>query len=115
MNLKLLCIAGLTLAFSCNSAHNTNGNDDSSNQLNIQINRSKNILIGIWRSIDDDKPTFEINSDSIYYIDNDEWYSYKLVSDSLIIFYTDWTFACKHIVSGDTLILINSLERTNIT
>lgn len=50
----------------------------------------KNNLLGIWNI--DDEPVFEIRIDSIYYIDNDRSYKYKLKDSIIFIYYDDFTY-----------------------
>ncbi|OWP82740.1 hypothetical protein BWK59_14250 [Flavobacterium davisii] len=47
-------------------------------------------LKGIW--INDDNPVFEINKDSIYYIDEDKSYKYILTDNTIKIYFDNYTY-----------------------
>ena len=92
---------------------------EDTNRLNNKINIDINQLLGIWYYPEDINATFKIVIDSMFYVDANEWYQYKLKGETLIIYYdynyTD-TSLCE--IKNDKLILkgkfgIDTFERFN--
>jgi len=92
---------------------------EDTNRLNNKINIDINQLLGIWYYPEDINATFKIVKDSMFYVDANEWYQYKLKGETLIIYYdynyTD-TSLCE--IKNDKLILkgkfgIDTFERFN--
>jgi len=60
---------------------------EDTNRLNNKINIDINQLLGIWYYPEDINATFKIVKDSMFYVDANEWYQYKLKGETLIIYY----------------------------
>lgn len=72
-------------------------------------------LFGTWRGSDDDVAVFEIDKDSLYYIDEDPIVakSYKFAGDSMSIDY-DGMIIVQHIsFRKDTLVMKNEFGEVN--
>ncbi len=69
----------------------------------------KDKIIGIWTGGESPNATFEINKDSIYYVDHFKSYKYTLKNDSIKIFYDDYDYSAKIYFLKDTLVM-NSPE-----
>jgi hypothetical protein len=78
----------------------------------ISIKNSDNLIFGVWRSLNDEDPIFEIKRDSIYYIDQFASYKYSIIDDSITIFYSDYNFKSHIKLIQDTLIFKNA-EQTD--
>lgn len=52
-----------------------------------------------------DEPVFQVTLDSIYYIDEDQSYRYRLTADSLFIYYPDWIYSGKLQIDRETMII----------
>ena len=69
-------------------------------------------LIGRWGSLDEEQPGWEINSDSIYYFEEQQSYPCKLIGDSLMIYYKAGPFYLGDIsVIEDTLIFYHHFAK----
>lgn len=89
------------------------------NRLNNKINIDINQLLGIWCYPEDLNATFKIVKDSIFYVDANEWYKYKLKGGTLIIYY-DHNYIDTNLceIKNDKLFLknkygVNTFERFN--
>ena len=71
-----------------------------------------NQLKGIWTDGSTENASFEIQKDSIYYLDNNRSYRYFLLYDTLKILYEDYTFVSTIKVSDDSLYIINGNGET---
>lgn len=64
-----------------------------------------NKLKGIWTDGTSENASFDIREDSIFYVEHLETYKYKLIADSIHIYYPDFVYSGKIGFEGDTLIL----------
>lgn len=105
MKIKLLILSGLVfLAINCFS-------QSKSNNI-VQNKKDKSLIIGIWTNGQTENATFEINKDSILYVENYQKYSYNIVGDSLIIHFDGFDSASKiDKLSNDSLILFKGRKR----
>ena len=92
---------------------------EDTNRLNNKINIDINQLLGIWYYPEDINATFKIVIDSMFYVDANEWYQYKLKGETLIIYY-DYNYIDTNFceIKNDKLILkgkfgIDTFERFN--
>lgn len=92
---------------------------ENTNRLNSMNNIDINQLLGIWCYPEDINGTFKIVKDSMFYIDANEWYKYKLKGETLIIYY-DYNYIDTSLceIKYDKLILknkygIDTFERFN--
>ena len=92
---------------------------EDTNRLNNKINIDINQLLGIWYYPEDINATFKIVKDSMFYVDANEWYQYKLKGETLIIYY-DYNYIDTNFceIKNDKLILkgkfgIDTFERFN--
>ena len=71
---------------------------------NSNIDTLKNKIIGLWGGLGEDSAVWNIKADSIYYLQQSAAYPYKLIADSLMIYFPDHT-ATLHNLSAiqDTL------------
>jgi len=67
-------------------------------------------LIGAWTTEGYQNAVFNIKNDSIYYVENDETFPYKLIGNVLTIEYTDDSMSFDVSFIGDTLILKSDRE-----
>jgi len=92
---------------------------EDTNRLNNKINIDINQLLGIWYYPEDINATFKIVKDSMFYVDANEWYQYKLKGETLIIYYDyNYTDTSLSEIKNDKLILkgkfgIDTFERFN--
>lgn len=102
--LLIIIIACLT---SC-----TQKNKTQSSGTSELIDISK--LQGIWTNGTSEKATFQIEKDSIYYVDANQTFSYKIKGDSIEIAFDGFTEAYRiSKLNNDSLILKN-MELTDI-
>jgi hypothetical protein len=92
---------------------------EDTNRLNNKINIDINQLLGIWYYPEDINATFKIVKDSMFYVDANEWYHYKLKGETLIIYY-EYNYIDTNLceIKNDKLILkgrfgIDTFERFN--
>ena len=71
--------------------------------INSEITNDK--IMGIWTTGESRNATFEIKSNSIYYVDNFKDYRYELNNDTIEIKYSDYTYRAKIFLKNDTLIM----------
>lgn len=93
--------------------------NEDTNRLNNKIIIDINQLLGIWSYPEDINATFKIVRDSMFYVDANEWYKYKLKGETLIIYY-DYNYIDTNLceIKNDKLILkgkfgIDTFERFN--
>lgn len=66
---------------------------------------NKDRLLGIWTDGNTENATFDIQRDSIFYVDQLSAYKYTIKDDSITISYPDWVFSGKVRFSKDTLVI----------
>jgi len=100
--------------FSCNSPqrHNLSKDDSSNVKLEPKQNPSrfhdsvdKIQLLGTWTDGTTENATFDIQKDSIFYVNQLQSYPYRLKGDSLTIHYSDMIFKGKVYFIMDTMVL----------
>jgi len=67
-------------------------------------------LVGIWTDGSSENASFEIKNDSIQYLDPFEEYKYERYGDSIIIYYSDFTYKGKISFVKDTLVMKSDEE-----
>ncbi|TRW24281.1 hypothetical protein FMM05_10635 [Flavobacterium zepuense] len=67
-------------------------------------------LIGAWTTEGYQNAVFSIKNDSVYYVENDETFPYKLIGNVLTIEYTDDSMNFDVSFTGDTLVLKSARE-----
>lgn len=73
----------------------------------------KKNVIGIWTSGENENATFEIDKDSIYYVDALQRFKYILNEDSLTIKFIGYEYKCKiQKATNDSLIFVQEEKRT---
>jgi hypothetical protein len=102
--LKKIC---LTLCFvTLISCKNTN-------QVDLNKSNAKPDLTGIWTSGETENATFQIDKDSIYYVDALQSFKYLITGDSLIIKFEGFDYKCKILKATiDSLVWINDSNKT---
>ncbi len=99
----------LTICTSCNNiSTGISSNALISNKDSIP---PINEIYGIYKMPNNDNPVFEIKQDSIFYIDNEITYYYKIQQDSIHIYFDDWIYRAKYSFSHDTLIFVEKDEK----
>lgn len=69
-------------------------------------------IIGIWTNGEGENATFQIKKDSIFYVDFSKQYAYKIINDSLTIFFDGYIDVSKiEKITNDSLILLIENER----
>jgi biotin-(acetyl-CoA carboxylase) ligase len=66
---------------------------------------NKNSVLGAWTDGSTENATFDIQQDSIFYVDQFTAYKYSLEGDSITITYPDWVFSGKVSFIKDTLVI----------
>jgi hypothetical protein len=61
----------------------TNDKNDSIKKKHLNPEK----LLGIWQYPGDINATFQIVKDSMYYVDANEWFKYKVIDDTFIIYF----------------------------
>jgi hypothetical protein len=70
-------------------------------------------ITGIWTSGETENATFQIDKDSIFYVDALQRFKYLIVSDSLIIRFEDNDYKCKIAkATKDSLVWIKDGNKT---
>jgi len=70
-------------------------------------------ITGIWTSGETENATFQIDKDSIFYVDALQRFEYLIVGDSLIIRFGDNGYKCKiEKVTKDSLVWIKDGNKT---
>jgi len=70
-------------------------------------------ITGIWTSGETENATFQIDKDSIYYVDALQRFKYLIVGDSLIIRFEDNDYKCKIAkATKDSLVWIKDGNKT---
>jgi hypothetical protein len=62
-------------------------------------------ILGAWTDDTAANAAFDIQADSIFYVDAMETYPYELEEDSIIIHFSDYDFRGKISVNKDTLVI----------
>ncbi|WP_291274396.1 hypothetical protein [Flavobacterium sp.] len=70
---------------------------------------SNHMILGVWTNGSTENATFEIKSNTIYYVDDFKDYNYSLQNDTIEINYPDYVYRAKVLLKNDTLIM-NSKE-----
>ena len=65
----------------------------------------KDIVTGPWSDGTLESANFDIQEDSIYYVDQGAAYRYSLNGDMLTIHYPEYSYKAKLTVQGDTLVM----------
>jgi hypothetical protein len=66
----------------------------------------RNKIQGRWADAQQpEMPVFQVMLDSIYYIDHQQAYRYRITRDSVFIYYPDWLYAGKLKIESDTMII----------
>jgi hypothetical protein len=81
-----------------------NSNPKSTKTKSEIIDNRTNIA-GTWTSGDSENATFEINADSVYYVEHFESYKYSVDKDSIKIYYPDFTYSAKVYFIKDTMVM----------
>jgi len=122
---NLLVITVIFFAIDCNINNDNNQNKHFESQVkkdtslvllnnkssNISVNENKvnkNKLKGIWFEEGFNFASFDIQDDSIYFVDYDSLFPYSLENDSLIIFFSHHTGRNKISIFGDSIMILQS-------
>jgi hypothetical protein len=85
-------LAVLVILSSCNEDHNKTA-------------ITKNSIEGIWTDGSSENASFEIDADSIYYLEHNEKFRYELKGDSIHILYPEDPYSARLYFVGDTLFM----------
>lgn len=120
VTMKLLTVLPVLILMACNNARTTQPveqrRDNSKHQLTdtlkpsankIEHNISSDDLIGAWTDGGTENATFNIQKNSIFYVDQLTAYKYSLNGDSIKIFYPDWVFSGAVRLTKDTLVIVS--------
>jgi len=73
-------------------------------------------LIGIWTDRTTENATFQITRDSVYYVDSDKTFMYKIKNDSIVIDYIEFSGSYKILkLNEDSLVLGDKETKTIFT
>ena len=103
----------LTILFAMRCNYKQNANDKATaitSETGHQKHRENFIrekIIGVWTDDSAENASFEITTDSIYYVDELASFKYEINQDTIKINYLDWTFVGRIEFIGDTLMLIS--------
>lgn len=107
--MKLLTCLLLLLLMGCKCGHDTNKKVATNNNFKVAETQNhttlKDKLIGIWTDGMTENATFDIQRDSIVYIDQLVAYRYTLKEDCVTINYPDWNFVGHVSFAKDTLVI----------
>jgi hypothetical protein len=99
-----LCLVAL---ISCKSSNQGNQKQD------LYKSNSRPDITGIWTSGETENATFQIDKDSIFYVDALQRFKYQVVGDSLIINFADADYRCRIAkATKDSLVWIKDGNRT---
>jgi len=92
-------------------------NCKTSNQVDQKQNHNKSVarpdITGIWTSGESENATFQIDKDSIFYVDAMQRFKYLIVGNSLIIKFEGKDYKCKiEKATKDSLVWISNGNRT---
>jgi hypothetical protein len=88
--LKGICLTlWLVILISCNTSN------QSVQKQALHKSNSRPDITGIWTSGETRNATFQIDKDSIFYVDALQRFKYHIIGDSLIIKFSDTDYKCK--------------------
>lgn len=90
---------------------NCDRNKDHTNSNKIYVtNKFDTIIVGVWGTSPNENANFEILKDSIYYLESNKYYSYKLDDSTFTCFMDDGDTLYTNIIRkcvNDTLIMFD--------
>ena len=116
--MKLLASLSLLLLVGCKCGHTTTMKERAqSKPTDAQTPASsstfnKDRLLGIWTDGSTENATFNIQRDSIFYVDQLIAYKYNVKEDTITINYADWAFKGKASFIKDTLVIASEDGQT---
>jgi hypothetical protein len=109
--MKLLAFLSLLLLVYCKCSHTTTKKESvtskpTEEQTPVDILAfNKDRFLGAWTDGSTENATFDIQRDSIFYVDQITAYKYNFEGDSITINYPDWVFCGKVSFIKDTLVI----------
>jgi hypothetical protein len=116
--MKLIAIFSLLLLVGCKCGHTSSAKKEIVTHptelptLSKESTINKNSILGAWTDGSTENATFDIQRDSIFYVDQFTAYKYNLEGDSITINYPDWVFSGKVSFIKDTLVITAEDETT---
>ena len=106
--LKKICLAlSLVALINCNTSNQVDNKQDPNKSVAIPD------ITGIWTSGESENATFQIDKDSIFYVDALQRYKYLIVGDSLIIKFEANDYKCIIAkATKDSLVWMSNGNRT---
>ena len=107
--MKLLASLSLLLLVGCKCGNDTKKKEVTNSMSGVAQTQTNTIpkdkLLGIWTDGSTENATFDIQQDSILYVDQFVAYRYSLKEDSITINYPDWIFSGQVSFAKDTLVI----------
>jgi hypothetical protein len=98
---KICLILSLVTLLSCKTTNH------------VDQKRDRPDITGIWTSGETENATFQIDKDSIFYVDALQRFKYLVIGDSIIIKFDGYDYRCKILsATKDSLIWINDGTKT---
>jgi len=105
MRIKLFITTGLILTL-------VNCTSQNKEKQSAKVLINKSLILGIWTDGQTENATFEIDKDSIYYVDSFQKFKYQIFGDSILIKFDGFDNTSKiEKVTNDSLILRQGNER----
>lgn len=104
---KIFLALSLVVLINCNTSNQVDQKQDL-NKSGARLD-----ITGIWTSEESENATFQIDKDSIFYVDALQRFKYLIVGDSLIIKFENKDYKCKIAkATKDSLVWISNGRRT---
>jgi hypothetical protein len=108
--MKLIATFSLLLLLGCKCGHTSSKKEvathpTESPTLPKESTINKNSILGAWTNGSTENAIFDIQRDSIFYVDQFTAYKYNFEGDLITINYPDWVFSGKVSFIKDTLVI----------
>jgi hypothetical protein len=106
MNKNIFFVLSFLIIISCSNKKQSSLN----NSVNLV---KKPTIIGIWTDGQTENATFQITDDSIYYVDSNQSFAYRILGDSITIKFDGFDDSFKiERATKDSLILSKNYEKS---